>query len=156
MIDLSQPVVMGILNITPDSFFDGGQYETEKEIVLRCEEIITEGAKIIDLGAYSSRPGALDVTEEDEWRKVEDGLKIVRKSFPDVYLSLDTFRSEIAKRAVEEYGVDIINDIYGGSADEKMFETIADLNVPYILMHMQGTPQTMQNAPEYDETRITR
>lgn len=151
LIDLSQPVVMGILNITPDSFFDGGQYETEKEIVFRCEEIITEGAKIIDLGAYSSRPGALDVTEEDEWRRVEDALKIVRKSFPDVYLSLDTFRSEIANRAVEEYGVDIINDIYGGCADEKMFETIADLNVPYILMHMQGTPQTMQDNPQYND-----
>ncbi len=151
LMDISQPVVMGILNITPDSFFDGGQYETEKEIVLRCEEIFTEGAKIIDLGAYSSRPGAADVMEEEEWRRVANALKIIRKSFPDAYLSLDTFRSKIAKRAVEEYGVDIINDIYGGQADEKMFETIAELKVPYILMHMQGTPQTMQDNPQYND-----
>ncbi len=149
--DLSQPVVMGILNITPDSFFDGGKYETEKEITLRCEKIITEGAKIVDLGAYSSRPGADEVTEEDEWRRVESALKIIRKSFPDIYLSLDTFRSQIAKRAVEEFGVDIINDIYGGEADDKMFETIGELKVPYILMHMQGTPQTMQDNPRYND-----
>ncbi len=151
LIDLSQPVVMGILNITPDSFFDGGQYETEKEIVLRCEEIITEGGKVIDIGAYSSRPGAADITEAEEWRRIANALKIIRKSFPDAYLSLDTFRSEIAKRAVMEYGVDIINDISGGRADEKMFETIAELNVPYVLMHMQGTPQNMQNNPQYND-----
>ncbi len=151
LLDLSRPVVMGILNITPDSFFDGGKYETEREIVERCEKITTEGAAIIDLGAYSSRPGAVDVTADDEWRRVENALKIVRKSFPDTYLSLDTFRSQIAKQAVEEFGVDIINDIYGGEADNMMFETVGKLKVPYILMHMQGTPQTMQANPQYKD-----
>ncbi len=151
LLDLSRPVVMGILNITPDSFFDGGKYETEREIVERCEKITTEGAAIIDLGAYSSRPGAVDVTADDEWRRVENALKIVRKSFPDAYLSLDTFRSQIAKQAVEEFGVDIINDIYGGEADNMMFETVGKLKVPYILMHMQGTPQTMQANPQYKD-----
>ena len=149
LLDISEPVVMGILNITPDSFFDGGKYETEKSIADRCEQIISEGGKIIDIGAYSSRPGADDVPEEEEWRRVENALKIVRSKFPDVLLSLDTFRSGIARKAVEKYGVNIINDIYGGNADEKMFKAIGDLKVPYILMHMQGTPKTMQNAPEY-------
>ena len=151
LIDLSRPVVMGILNITPDSFFDGGKYETEREIIERCEKITAEGAAIIDLGAYSSRPGAVEVTADDEWRRVENALIIIRKSFPDAYLSLDTFRSQIAKKAVEEYGVDIINDIYGGEADDRMFETVGKLKVPYILMHMQGTPQTMQVNPQYKD-----
>lgn len=149
--DLSEPVVMGILNITPDSFFDGGRYETERSITERCERIISEGGKIIDIGAYSSRPGADDVPEKEEWRRVENALKLIRKEFPDVWLSLDTFRSGIAKRAVEGYGVDIINDIYGGNADDKMFETVGELKVPYILMHIQGTPKTMQNAPRYND-----
>ncbi len=151
LINLSQPVVMGILNITPDSFFDGGKYTTEREILSRCEEIVTQGGKIIDLGAYSSRPGAIDVTEEEEWKRVENALKIIRKSFPHIFLSLDTFRSSIAKQAVENYNVDIINDIYGGQADDKMFETMGELKVPYILMHMQGTPQTMQLNPHYTD-----
>ena len=151
LVDLSRPVVMGILNITPDSFFDGGQYRTQKEIIARCEQIIDQEALIIDVGAYSSRPGAESVSEAEEWRRIENALKSIRQSFPDVYLSLDTFRSEIARRAVNDYGVDIINDIYGGRADEKMFETIGELKVPYILMHMQGDPQTMQKAPQYDD-----
>ncbi|NPA36247.1 MAG: dihydropteroate synthase [Chlorobi bacterium] len=149
LVDLSYPLVMGILNITPDSFYDGGRYETEKSVIERCEKILQEGGKIIDIGAYSSRPGADDVPENEEWERVESALKIIRSRFPDVWLSLDTFRSGIVQRAVEEYGVDIINDIYGGNADSHMFETIGRLKVPYILMHMQGTPMTMQNNPEY-------
>ncbi len=151
LVDLSHPVVMGILNITPDSFYDGGRYETEKSIIERCEKIISEGGKIIDVGAYSSRPGANDVSEEEEWRRVEGALSLIRKEFPEVWLSLDTFRSEIAKRAVENWGVDIINDIYGGNADDRMFKTMGELKIPYILMHMQGTPETMQNDPHYDD-----
>ena len=151
LVALDYPMVMGILNITPDSFYDGGRYETERSIIERCEQIISEGGRIIDIGAYSSRPGADDVSEEDEWVRVESALKMIRKEFPDVWLSLDTFRSGIALKAVENYGVDIINDIYGGNADDKMFETIGMLKVPYILMHMQGTPKTMQNAPEYKD-----
>ncbi len=151
LVDLSNPVVMGILNITPDSFYDGGKYETDKTIIERCEQIVSEGGSIIDVGAYSSRPGADDVPEEEEWRRVENALNLIRKDLPDVWLSLDTFRSGIARRAVEEYGVDIINDIYGGNADDKMFETIGELKVPYILMHMQGTPKTMQNDPQYGD-----
>ena len=151
LIDLSEPVVMGILNITPDSFFDGGQYGTQKEIIAQCEKMLREGALIIDVGAYSSRPGAAGVSVQEEWRRLEKALKIIRQSFPGVYLSLDTFRSGIAKRAVNYYGVDIINDIYGGRADTKMFETMGELKVPYILMHMQGTPQTMQKEPRYED-----
>ena len=151
LVDLSGPVVMGILNITPDSFFDGGRYETEKSILSRCEQIISEGGKIIDVGAYSSRPGAEDVPEDEEWRRVENALKIIRAQFPEVWLSLDTFRSGVARRAVEGYGVNIINDIYGGNGDEKMFETVGELKVPYVLMHMQGTPQTMQDDPKYGD-----
>jgi len=151
LLDLSEPVVMGILNITPDSFFDGGKYETGKAIMDRCEQIVAEGGKIIDVGAYSSRPGADDVQEEEEWRRVENALSIVRREFPDVLLSLDTFRSGIARKAVEHFSVNIINDIYGGNADKQMFETIGNLKVPYILMHMQGTPQTMQDDPRYGD-----
>ena len=151
LVDLSNSMVMGILNITPDSFYDGGKYETERSLIERCEQIVSEGGSIIDVGAYSSRPGADDVPEEEEWRRVENALNLIRKDLPDVWLSLDTFRSGIARRAVEEYGVDIINDIYGGNADDKMFETIGELKVPYILMHMQGTPKTMQNDPQYGD-----
>jgi len=149
LVDISQPLVMGILNVTPDSFFDGGRYETEKAILDRCIRIISEGGKIIDVGAYSSRPGAGDVSQEEEWRRIENALRLIRKEFPDVWLSLDTFRADIARRAVEEFDVDIINDIYGGNADAGMFQTIGELKVPYILMHMQGTPATMQNDPRY-------
>ncbi len=151
LVDLSNSMVMGILNITPDSFYDGGKYETDRSLIERCEQIVSEGGSIIDVGAYSSRPGADDVPEEEEWRRVENALNLIRKDLPDVWLSLDTFRSGIARRAVEEYGVDIINDIYGGNADDKMFETIGELKVPYILMHMQGTPKTMQNDPQYGD-----
>ena len=151
LVDLSYPLVMGILNITPDSFYDGGRYETERSIIERCEQIVSGGGKIIDVGAYSSRPGADDVPEAEEWKRVRNALKLIRKEFPDRWLSLDTFRSGIARRAVEEYGVDIINDIYGGNADNRMFKTVGELKVPYILMHMQGTPKSMQNDPRYDD-----
>lgn len=145
------PMVMGILNITPDSFFDGGQYQLQKDILDRCHLILSEGAKIIDIGAYSSRPGAVDVSEEEEMRRLAQTLTWIRKEFPNAILSVDTFRSFVAERTVKDYGVDIINDIAGGELDDKMFETIAHLNVPYIIMHMKGTPQNMQVNPTYGD-----
>lgn len=151
LVNVTEPLVMGIVNITPDSFYDGGNYLTNRDIVRRCEKLLSEGAAIIDVGAYSSRPGAEDISSEEEWRRLENALSVIRKEFPDANISLDTFRSELARRAVNEYGVDMINDISGGVLDEKMFETIARLRVPYILMHMQGRPQTMQKNPEYGD-----
>ncbi len=147
--DLSQPKVMGILNITPDSFFDGGKYNTEEMILNQVIMMMNDGCDILDIGAYSSRPGADNVPEDVELKRLEAALKVIRFHFPDILISVDTFRSEVAKKLVKDYQVDIINDISAGEMDEKMFETIADLNVPYIMMHMQGTPQNMQQNPEY-------
>ncbi len=147
--DLSQPKVMGILNITPDSFFDGGKYNTEEMILNQVIMMMNDGCDILDIGAYSSRPGANNVPEDVELKRLEAALKVIRFHFPDILISVDTFRSEVAKKLVKDYQVDIINDISAGEMDEKMFETIADLNVPYIMMHMQGTPQNMQQNPEY-------
>jgi dihydropteroate synthase len=144
------PLVMGILNITPDSFYDGGRYMEERELVARVVQLAEEGADIIDVGAFSSRPGAAPVAEEEEWQRLERALRLVRRHVPQIPVSVDTFRSTIARRAVEGYGVEIINDISGGDLDEKMFRTVADLQVAYVMMHMQGTPETMQEHPEYD------
>lgn len=148
---LDEPVVMGILNVTPDSFFSGSRKETEKEIDERIQIILSEGGTIIDLGGYSSRPDASPINEEEEMRRLATALEILKRDYPDAVISIDTFRSGIARRCVEEYGASIINDISGGQLDEKMFETIADLSVPYILMHMRGTPQTMQQQTKYDD-----
>lgn len=145
------PLIMGILNITPDSFFDGGKYEYTTEIQKRVREIVDEGADIIDIGAYSSRPGAVDISEEEEWNRLKRGLDVIFEEYDDAIVSVDTFRSGIATRAIEA-GAAIINDISGGDLDKDMFQTIAQLNVPYIVMHMQGTPQTMQNNPSYNNT----
>ena len=149
LLSLDAPKVMGILNATPDSFFAGSRKQTEQELAERVQQIISEGGSIIDIGAYSTRPGAEDVSAEEEWTRLEQALRIVRREAPDAILSVDTFRAEIARRCVETYGVSIINDISGGDADAQMFDTVADLRVPYVLMHCQGTPQTMQQAPTY-------
>lgn len=149
LFSFERPVVMGILNTTPDSFFDGGKYRTETTIAQRAENLIAQGAAIIDVGAYSSRPGADHISEEEEWQRLDLALNLIRKNHPDVIVSVDTFRSEIAKRSVETYRVDMINDISGGMMDPRMFATMGKLNVPYILMHMKGTPQNMQQDISY-------
>ena len=149
LLQLDTPKVMGILNATPDSFFAGSRKQTETEIQLRVQQILEEGADIIDVGAYSTRPGAAEVTPEEEWQRLAPALQIVRREAPSALISIDTFRAEIAKRCVEELGASIVNDISGGDADAQMFETVATLRVPYILMHCQGTPQTMQLSPQY-------
>ncbi len=148
LLDLSLPLVMGIVNLTPDSFYSGSR-AGEEGLMDRISKMVSDGADIIDLGGYSSRPGAQHITTEEEWGRLAPALEIIRKEFPEVVISVDTFRAEIADRSVSEYRVDIINDISAGELDEKMFETIARLQVPYILMHMQGTPQTMQQQPTY-------
>lgn len=151
LLDLSKPQVMGILNVTPDSFYAGSRMETEEAVRGRVRQIIAEGGSMIDVGAYSSRPGAADVSAEEEMERLIRGMSIVREEAPEIPVSVDTFRADVAKMAVEELGVDIINDISGGELDKEMFKTVAKLGVPYILMHMKGTPQTMQQAPHYDD-----
>lgn len=151
LLDLSTPQVMGILNVTPDSFYSGSRKQTEAEIRERVHQIIDEGASMIDIGAYSSRPGADDVTPQEELSRLSRGMSIIREIAPDIPVSVDTFRADVAKASIEEFGADIINDISGGELDAQMFQTVAKLGVPYILMHMKGTPQTMQQAPHYDD-----
>lgn len=150
LLDLSSPCVMGILNVTPDSFYAGSRMQTEIDITHRIEQIVDEGAGIIDVGAYSSRPNAENVSPAEEMERLRMGLGILRKVQPDAVVSVDTFRADVARMCVEEYGVAIINDIAAGEMDGDMFRTVADLNVPYIMMHMQGTPQNMQQNPHYD------
>lgn len=150
LVSLERPLVMGILNVTPDSFYAESRQQTDDDIARRAHQIVDEGGAIIDLGAYSSRPGADDVTTEEEMQRLRRGLTIVRREVPDAILSVDTFRADVAKMCVEEYGVHIVNDISGGMMDKRMFHTVSRLGVPYILMHMQGTPATMQAAPHYD------
>ncbi|RHE92528.1 dihydropteroate synthase [Bacteroides intestinalis] len=150
LLDLSVPCVMGILNITPDSFYAGSRMQTETEIAARAQQILDEGAGIIDIGAYSSRPNAENVSPREEMERLRMGLEILRKTQPGAVISVDTFRADVARMCVEEYGVAIINDIAAGEMDTDMFRTVAELNVPYIMMHMQGTPQNMQQHPHYD------
>ena len=150
LLDLSQPRVMGILNVTPESFYAGSRTQTEAEIVRRVKQIVSEGAAIIDIGAYSSRPNADNVSSREEMERLRMGLKILFEIQPDAVVSVDTFRADVARMCVEEYGVAIINDIAAGEMDANMFHTVAALNVPYIMMHMQGTPQSMQQHPHYD------
>ena len=150
LMDFSSPKVMGILNITPDSFFEKSQKQTEKEIVERVLQMKEEGADILDVGGYSSRPSAVFVDEEEEMRRLDRGLNILFRELPDAIVSVDTFRSEIARRCVENWGVAIINDISAGESDEKMFDIVARLQVPYIAMHMPGNPQTMMEHTQYD------
>lgn len=150
LLDLSGPCVMGILNITPDSFYAGSRMQTEAEIAARAQQILDEGAGIIDIGAYSSRSNAENVSPREEMERLRMGLEILRKTQPGAVISVDTFRADVARMCVEEYGVAIINDIAAGEMDTDMFRTVAELNVPYIMMHMQGTPQNMQQHPHYD------
>lgn len=150
LLNFSKPVVMGILNVTTDSFYKLSRYNTEKEIVERTQQIISEGGTIVDIGAYSSRPGADFITQKEELEKLELALKIINKNFSDLIISVDTFRADIAKKVVNEFGVSIINDISAGELDNKMFRTISELNVPYIIMHMKGKPENMQQNPVYE------
>ena len=150
LLDLSTPQVMGILNVTPDSFYAGSRSRTEAEIAARACQILDEGASIIDIGAYSSRPNAEHISPEEEMQRLRTGLEILNRNHPDAIISVDTFRAEVARQCVEEYGAAIINDISAGEMDEQMFPTVARLNVPYIMMHMQGTPQNMQKEPHYE------
>lgn len=154
LVSLDRPLVMGILNLTPDSFYAASRRQTEDEIRRRVRQITAEGADIIDAGAYSSRPGADDVSPEEEAARLRRGLRLVREEAPGAIVSVDTFRADVARMCVEEEGADIINDISGGTLDSGMFATAARLGVPYVLMHMRGTPQTMQQAPVYED--VTR
>lgn len=150
LMDLSTPQVMGILNVTPDSFYAKSRKQTEAEIEERVQQILDEGATIIDVGAYSSRSNAIHISSEEEMNRLRNGLKIINKRHPKAVISVDTFRADVARMCVEEYGVAIVNDIAAGEMDTDMFVTIAQLGVPYIIMHMQGTPQNMQTAPHYE------
>ena len=150
LVDISSPKVMGILNCTPDSFFDGGKYNNESDILQQVEKMLLEGATFIDVGAYSSRPGATHISEEEELQRIVPVIELLVKNFPEIIISVDTFRSNVAKETVE-VGAAIINDISGGKMDSNMFKTVAELKVPYIMMHMLGTPQNMQKNPVYQD-----
>jgi dihydropteroate synthase len=151
LLDLNIPRVMGILNITPDSFFKGSRYQTDKEILKTATQMLEDGADILDIGGYSSRPGAEDISVKEEGDRVLKAIKLVRKNLPDAIISVDTFRADIASEAIIEFGANMINDISGGDGDNNMFSVVSKLNVPYIIMHMKGTPRTMQHHPSYDD-----
>lgn len=151
LVTFERPLVMGILNVTPDSFYSGSRKQTEADIHVRIEEILNEGGDWIDVGGYSSRPNAEDISPEEEMHRLAVALRILASHYPDVPVSVDTFRSVIARQSVEEYGAAIINDISGGTLDPDMFATIASLQVPYILMHMRGTPKTMSQLVDYTD-----
>lgn len=151
LVDLSTPVVMGIVNVTPDSFYKGNRFITDKAILQGVEKMLSEGAVIIDIGGYSSRPSAEVISQDEEIRRLSEGLEVVLKKYPDILVSVDTFRSGVARHVVNNYRVAMINDISGGTLDNMMFETIADLQIAYVLMHMRGTPLTMQNFTRYDD-----
>ena len=146
---LDEPIIMGILNVTPDSFFDGGKHLGEETIIRKVNSMEYDGAQIIDIGGYSTRPGAKEVSEEEELNRVLPIVKLIKSNFDGLIISVDTFRSNVARKCVEA-GADIINDISGGSLDDKMFGCMAELKVPYILMHIKGTPQNMQENPTYN------
>jgi len=151
LLDLSQPVVMGIINVTPDSFFDGGKYKTEKKVVKRAEEILEQGGAVIDIGAVSTKPGSEGISTKDEIERLLPAVKAVKKEFPNAFISIDTYRSWVALKIIEECGPCMVNDVSGGNFDDHMFDTIGKLGVPYVLMHMQGTPLKMQQNPEYGD-----
>jgi dihydropteroate synthase len=151
LIQLNKPVVMGILNLTPDSFYEGSRYQQEKEILVRAEEILLEGGLFIDIGAVSTRPGANFVSEGAELERLLPAVKVIRQHFPEANLSVDSFRSGVVAKVYEEIGGFLVNDISGGTMDGQMFETVAKLGLPYILMHIQGTPDTMQKNPAYQD-----
>ena len=151
LVDLSIPIVMGIINVTPDSFFKGSRITSDKVLLNTTEKMLIEGARILDVGGYSTRPSAEIITQDEEIKRVSDALEIVLKRFPETTISVDTFRSGVARHVVKNYNVAMINDIGGGTLDDLMFESIADLQVAYVLMHTRGTPQTMQSFTQYDD-----
>ena len=150
LVTIDRPWVMGIVNVTPDSFYSGSRVADEQTLVERVQAMIADGVDVIDLGACSTRPGSESVDAQGEMDRLEWALAVIRRVAPDVILSVDTYRASVARRCVEQWGVDIINDISGGTLDEKMFQTVADLRVPYVLMHMRGTPETMSGLTDYD------
>lgn len=154
LLTLERPIVMGIVNVTPDSFFAGSRIDGERALRTRLDELVREGAAIADLGAYSSRPGADEVSPEEEMKRLRPALQLLRDEYPNLPVSVDTFRSEVAQMAVEEYGAAIINDISGGGLDPEMYRTVSRLQVPYILMHMKGDPQTMQSLTDYTDITL--
>lgn len=149
VLDLKTPQVMGILNVTPDSFYDGGQYDSESAILSHVETMLSDGATFIDVGGYSSRPGAADVPVEEETRRVTKALQLIAKNFPKAICSIDTFRSVVAKAAIEA-GAVMVNDISGGEQDDRMIELVASRGIPYVLMHMRGNPKSMSGLTQYD------
>lgn len=151
LMTFDRPKVMGILNVTPDSFFDGGRYNQHDAMMKRIDQMLADGADIIDVGGYSTRPGAPEVSADDEWHRLEPALEILSVDYPDVVVSVDTFRADVARKSVEQGKVAIINDISAGALDADLLPTVADLKVPYVLMHMQGTPKDMQQNPHYDD-----
>lgn len=151
---LDQPLVMAIVNATPDSFYAHSRVQSEQDLLARLIQIQSEGADMIDLGAYSTRPNAPEVSEAEERDRLKPALELIRKHMPHMPISVDTFRSEVARWAVGEYGVEMINDVSGGSLDERMYATVSELQVPYVLMHMRGTPQTMQTMTDYADLRM--
>jgi len=153
LVTFERPLVMGILNLTPDSFYDGGQHNTSDTALTKAEQLVADGADIIDIGAYSSRPGASPISVQEEIDRALPLIEALVRQFPDVLLSIDTFRAQVAEEAVKA-GVHIINDISGGALDEEMFPTVARLQVPYILMHMRGTPESMQTLTSYDDVVV--
>ena len=154
LLTLERPIVMGIVNVTPDSFFAGSRIDGERALRTRLDQLVHEGAAIADLGAYSSRPGADEVSPEEEMKRLRPALQLLRDEYPTLPVSVDTFRSEVAQMAVEEYGAAIINDISGGGLDPEMYRTVSRLQVPYILMHMKGNPQTMQSHTDYTDVTL--
>ena len=150
LVTIDHPWVMGIVNVTPDSFYSGSRVTDEQTLIERVQAMIADGVDVVDVGACSTRPGSESVDAQGEMDRLEWALGVIRRVAPDVILSVDTYRSTVARRCVEQWGVDIINDISGGTLDEKMFQTVADLRVPYVLMHMRGTPETMSGLTDYD------
>ena len=150
LIDLTSPIVMGIVNVTPDSFFAGSRFNSNKSILNSVEIMLSEGAAIIDIGGYSTRPMAENITDEEEIGRLSKALEIILPKFPDIKISVDTFRASVARHVVKNYNIGMINDISGGNLDNFMFETIADLKVAYVLMHTRGNPQNMQNMTDYN------
>lgn len=151
LVKLDTPKVMAIINLTPDSFYQDNRFADQEQAIAQIRKAIDDGADMIDLGAYSTRSGAENISEDEEWNRLEPVLKLARQLFPEIIISIDTFRSSIAQKSVELYAADIINDVSGGSLDPKMFKIIGKLKVPYIVMHMRGTPQTMQNQTNYND-----
>lgn len=151
LVELRRPTVMGIVNITPDSFYSGSRTEQADEIARRVDSLLDNGADWIDVGGYSSRPGGADISADKEYSRLERALEVIRREHPDTIISVDTFRADVARKCVENWGVEIINDISGGKLDTEMWDTVADLRCVYVLMHMRGTPSTMQELTDYKD-----